>query len=43
MLAIVHGVHNPLSDRLYLFGTDLRKGLIGFSILLAIPPLNCLR
>jgi hypothetical protein len=20
------GVHNPLSDRLYLFGTDLRKG-----------------
>jgi hypothetical protein len=28
MLAIVHGVHNPLSDRLYLFGTDLRKGLI---------------
>jgi Zn-dependent M28 family amino/carboxypeptidase len=26
MLAIKCGVHNPLSDRLYLFGTDLRKG-----------------
>jgi Zn-dependent M28 family amino/carboxypeptidase len=24
----VHGVHNP-HDRLYLFGTDLRKGLLG--------------
>jgi Zn-dependent M28 family amino/carboxypeptidase len=25
----VRGVHNPLSDRLYLFGTDLRKGALG--------------
>jgi hypothetical protein len=39
----VHGVHNPLSDRLYLFGTDLRKGAYWvLAILLAIPPLNCL-
>jgi Zn-dependent M28 family amino/carboxypeptidase len=43
MLAIGSAWSTQPADRLYLFGTDLRKGLIVLAILLAIPPLSCLR
>jgi Zn-dependent M28 family amino/carboxypeptidase len=42
MLAIGSAWSTQPADRLYLFGTDLRKGLIVLAILLAIPPLSCL-